>query len=525
KELASLCLVSRQLYILTTPYIYRSIHINFTRASSKRALHQLIRPGCRLPEKIHRLSLSGTDKDSTMQLLDLYVLFSRLTCLQELIWEGSFNVPHFILETLSNRFPKARLFIQATELKLGVALDAPQPLHTVLNHPVSGQLTRLDFEPSDIGQVYDGFKQDVIKMLKHNQGLRYFRFHEDFESPREYPELLSHFQSGTFPQPKELLLTTHMFTCRELSLWAAKGGWSELTFLKLHDPQQLCEFIGKAPKLRELLFFTTNRFDIDDIQAHIDSTSLKSPFGTLDRLCYKDTDNWNSAVQDRRVIPWCILESNPQMKELDIHRSRFDYFLPGPDLDTASGEDIRKIRKLCPNLQKFNLDISLEGRHATWPMDVVEELAHFPEAIEINIYMHLLNDRTALATIHRFTCRKIFRFIVQKRQSLGLPCQPPFIVGFKLVKLFENIHDHWNVNDYDFWLQKNNRLAMFRYRHREPRVDLDEMSIDDLQQRRKQGLLRKLGWDRKGYEREMHRRQQGSGEGSPSSSGTLYDLW
>jgi hypothetical protein len=82
QELASLGLVSRRVYLCTVPYLYQSFTLNLTRASHLRLLQHLINPGSRLAEKLRWLTISGIEKRGAIQLLDLYVLFSRLSHLQ-----------------------------------------------------------------------------------------------------------------------------------------------------------------------------------------------------------------------------------------------------------------------------------------------------------------------------------------------------------------------------------------------------------------------------------------------------------
>ena len=71
KELAGLCLISRRLYLCTVPYLYRYITFDMTRASHLRLLQRLLKPGSRLAEKIHWLTISGTEKSGAVRLLDL----------------------------------------------------------------------------------------------------------------------------------------------------------------------------------------------------------------------------------------------------------------------------------------------------------------------------------------------------------------------------------------------------------------------------------------------------------------------
>lgn len=527
-DLLNLCLVSRQLYLFTIPYLYRSVRLDFGRASHLRLLQRLVRPGSRLVEKIRILSILGTSRDSAIRLIDLYVLFSRLTYLQQLDWEGCLNIPHFILQTLHDRFPEARLNVDASQSRLGVAGSAPQPLYSVLNSPAGWQLAKFDFSPTCVAQVYANFKRDLVGMLKRNRTLSFLRIYEDqtLYGYKLYPELQRHFRGGTFPPITQLLLSSDIFTSRELSMWGSRGGWDKLTVLKIHDPERLCAFIGRTPKLHDLMFYSTESFDIDQVEAYLDSMSVEAPFGKLRRLWYKDVDNEDSAVQDRRVVPWCMLQRLPEITDLDIHRSRFDYGVPGASLDTPTAEDIRRIRKLCPELQRFRFDVALHGQTADWPFDVLEEIAQFKEPIELQLYLHLQDKFWTRATIHRVKCRAVFKFIVEKRKALGLPCEKPFQIGFKVVRLFEQIRECWNIPDYNIYLNKSGKPELIRYMYWPPKESPEQMSTEDLQKKRKgEFLSRRLGWDRHGYQREIQRRERCASTGGNTLDTTLYDSW
>ncbi|KAH7349139.1 hypothetical protein BKA66DRAFT_476961 [Pyrenochaeta sp. MPI-SDFR-AT-0127] len=528
-DLLNLCLVSRELYLFTIPYLYRSVKLNLARASHLQLLHRLVQPGSRLAGKIRVLGILGTGRDSAIRLSDLYVLFSRLTHLEQLDWEGSLNIPQFILESLHVRFPRARFTVDAFQTKLGIANNAPHLQYSVLNNPAGWQLTKFDFSPNYVSQLYGNLKYDLVSMLKRNRTLWFLRIYEDqtLYGYKLYPEVLRHFRGGTFPPLTQLLLSSNIFTSRELAIWGSRGGWDKLTVLKIHDPERLCEFIGRTPKLNDLMFYSTDPFDIDQVEAHLDFTSVEAPFGKLRRLWYKDVDNEDSAVQDRRVVPWCMLKRLPDITDLDIHRSRFDYAVPGSSLDTPTAEEIRQIRKLCPDIERFRFDVALHGQTAGWPTDVLDEIAQFKKPIELQLYLHFQDKFWTRATIHRVKCRKIFKLIVEKRRSLGLPCERPFQVGFKVVRLFEEIRECWNVPDYVFYLNDSGKHKLDRYMYWPPKESPESMSIEDLRMKRKKEFLsRKLKWDRHGYEREIRRRESchNTTEGDAMGS-TLYDSW
>jgi hypothetical protein len=216
---------------------------------------------------------------------------------------------------------------EATELKLGVSRHTSRPSYTTLSHSAAHQLTHFQFSPNDEGQLYDGFKQDVVSMLQHNSVLRVFHLygHRLPTPPQPITEVLHYFEHGSFPPLEALSLDYHipLFIRRELELWGSRGGFAELTQLVVAEPEYLIMLLGKMPKLKHLCFFPDNRSDIDIVAAHLAALpAIESPFGPIQQPSYRDTCNRNSSAQDRRVIPWCLLHG--ELKWLDFYRPRFD---------------------------------------------------------------------------------------------------------------------------------------------------------------------------------------------------------
>jgi hypothetical protein len=79
---------------------------------------------------------------------------------------------HRLLENLNHQFPKARLKINATELRLRAAAAAPRPLYTIFNHPANGLLTNFQFDPLHFTRLYKNGKTDLIRMMERSLALQ-----------------------------------------------------------------------------------------------------------------------------------------------------------------------------------------------------------------------------------------------------------------------------------------------------------------------------------------------------------------
>jgi hypothetical protein len=519
--LLSMCLVSRRLYLLTAPYLYRNVKLDFTRPSHVHLVRRLVHPGSRWAARIRVLRITGTQKTTALRLLDLYVLFGRITKLQQLEWKGCLSIPHRILETLSVRFPTARLIVEASKTKLGVSTNAPLPFYNIFNHVAGRQLTFLEFKPVNIKQLYNGIKADFLHMLKRAEALQDLRWFEDMHDIKEHPEMLDCFQYGSLPRLRNFFLFSYtMFTNIELRTWGLRGGWSELTNLTLYDSYQLCTFVGQIPKLEELSFFPVENFAIDRIGACLQSPPTDAPFGRLRKFSYKDQDSRYRFHRGSVVVPWCMLERMPKLEHLAFDRCRFIWECPGPSLDMATAQDICRIRTMFPCLKSLSLDLAIRGVIARWPYDLLEELALFKEPIEMNLFLHAIDKKKTRAMLHRFKFSKIFRHIVKLRKAQQLPCQPPFQVGFKVIRLWKQYRNQSDHVDWHLWLDEDGDRNWKRYRTRNDETgEAHGTKTTDK-------VWQWLGLDQQGYSRHPRQREQSAS----TTTGihldtTLWDAW
>jgi hypothetical protein len=521
ETLLSTCLVSRQFYLLTVPYLYRNVRLDLTRPSHVHLVRRLIKPKSRFVTRIRMLSITGTDKMTALRLLDLYVLFARITRLQQLEWRGCLSIPHPILETLSIRFPTAHVLVEASNTKLGVSANAPLPFYTILNHVAGRQLTYLEFKPVAVNQLYDGIKSDLMRMLTQTKTLLDFRWFEDLHRTYEHPEMLDCFQHSSFPPLANFcLFSPTLFTIVELRLWGKRGGWSELTSLTLFDSDQLCAFVGQIPELLQLIFFPVENHAIDRISTCLKSSSLDAPFGRVRTLTYKDQNHRRCSGQDNAVVPWCMLEKMPKLETLTLDRSHFIWNCPGPALAMATAQDICRIRTMFPRLENVSLDLAIHGVTGRWPYDILEELALFKEPIELDLFLHTVNSKIARTMVHRFTFRKIFHHIVALRKSKQLPCELPFKVGFKVVRLWNELRNQSDHVDWYIWLDEYGKTDWTRY-HTQNSEDEAVHAIDTVQK-----VLQWLGRDRHRSSEDLWQHDQSaSSTTSVDSDTTLWDVW
>jgi hypothetical protein len=521
ETLLSICSVSRRFYILTVPYLYRNVRLDFARQSHLHLVRRLIKPKLPFAARIRTLSITGTDKMTTLRLLDLYILFARITKLQQLEWRGCLSIPHLILETLSLRFPAARVSVEASNMKLGVSANAPLPLYTILNHMASRQLTHFEFIPANVDQLYVGIKADLMGMLMQTKTLQHFRWLENFSETQQRPQMLDCFWYGSLPPLASFyLLSSTLFTINELRLWGRTGGWSELTRLTLYDSKQLCAFIGQIPKLQELSFFPVENFAIERLAVCLAALSHNAPFGCVSIFSYNDQNHRYRFAKVSVVVPWCMLEKMPKLEDLTLNRCRFIWEYPQPTQDMVTLEDVRLIRTMFPHLRSLSIDLAIHGITARLPNAILEELALFKEPIDLYLVLHTINDKIARAIVHRFTFKKIFRRIVALRKFKQLPCKPPFTVGFKAVRSWNERENRCDHVDLDLSLDESGGTRLISY--------YTKNGKDEAAHANKivQNVSQWLGWGRQKSSKDLQQHDQSASTiTGVDSDTTLWEVW
>jgi hypothetical protein len=159
--------------------------------------------------------------------------------------------------------------------------------------------------------------------------------------------------------------------------------------------------------------------------------------------------------------------------------------------------------------------------------EVLTELARFEKPMVLMLYLHRASTKRARIMNNRMDYLRVGIYMRKERQCLGLPFTAPFEVKFKVVKPWAEMAPHSDTPDY--WVESYKgpygaySLCGWTIYYRKPEP-LDRRHVGDLKTKVAKQVTRKLlGWDRKGYEKELQRRERAN-EGF-AETGTLYDLW
>jgi hypothetical protein len=444
-------------------------------------------------------------------------------------------MPIFILDALNKKHLQSWMSVftgkDERSSTPSVSLASLSQWQSVLTHSAASTLTSFIFQPVAEHQLYDDFKKDLVTMLTRSRVLRTLNIQPDFLSEQTYPEMLNVFRACDLPRLQDL--TTHgnnvqIFTKRELAIWGAKDGWNNLTTLGLCHADHLISFLGRTPKLEKLMLIPRDHNDYDRLDDYIETANIISPFPNVRYLYYQAPVTYYG-VQETRSIPWCILHHLSELTSLDLYRSRFDTVPPGPALDVPTATDIAALRARLPELIHLAIDVDLQGPYAEWPHIILAELASFRKVQSLFLFLHREHKRRTAIMNNPMDYLYVGCRIRKERKRLGKPQCVPFEVKFKVVVPWLNIKEHYNLPD--CWvLSKEGPFGPYSTSYWQKFVEteqmLDKMTMEELKKKKGRQFAGKLGWDRKGYGKEIERRGRNkSTTASANGCPTLYDAW
>jgi hypothetical protein len=464
RGLSNLCQVSRQFYQLAIVRLYRGVELNISTPSHQRLLRRLACPKDRFAMYIRILIINGIEHGQSQAVFYLSLTLSRFVNLEALAHKGSVVFPKCILDTLCNRTGAIDSGHFASALMPGM----PQPLYTSLTGLACVKLTSLYINLEAADPIQETLKSDLVQMLLHARCLKVLQMFMDTETDQEFPDLSPNFDYDGLPKLEELWLIIgemEVFTPNELWHWGAVGGWQDLKQLTFERPRDLLAFVGNAPRLKSICFAPQGQWDIDDLASHLSEVNCDAPFGEeieeirlqgLTRPSYLPMGLSNT-------IPWSLLKHAQNITALIACRPRFNGSLPGSSLVTTTAQDVLQLRSLCPRLEELWVDLVYGPNSPADINDVIIELAQIKKLSKLIIYINIESSRFHPTILTRWGCRLIFNTIVRQRMSKQLPCKAPFAVSFKLVREWDKMEGHFDMPDYEFWIDKTG-VTNFRRR-------------------------------------------------------------
>lgn len=546
QDLLNLCLVSRRFYLRVISPLYRVVRLNLLRASHRQLLRRLNHPQSYLPERIRCLRVMNTDFMTEDQKADVCVLLRNSKNLRMFKWIGTLDMPRSILDILQTQLPKAKIEIKdssggSNSPDDDVNQPGPRQPYEFLTYSPHPQLTRLQFEPCSEAQYYPTFKLDFIKMLQNTPTLSHLEVHCLYAP--DYPEYIQHFRDVELPKLTFFSLQSwgnSLFTLRELMSWQLQGGWQNLIALRLRDMELLLAFLGQTPNLEILCLLPVIYEDMGRIEEALKDADTSSLFPKLRKFTYRNDELDRPPGHD--LFPFSLLQFMPHIINLDLFQDHFSTSEAYPKVDTLTAQNIQDIRKWCPNIEDLGIDVQLLGPYAKWPHDILNELASFEKPTTLTLYLHRLDTKRAKLLKGRVDYFIVSRCIRKKRQRLNLPWLDSFEIQFKLVQPYRADWRPYEMLDY--WATNRKSLLgasttlWFGYgrgykdmlglghlgRWLEKEEGLDEMDLASLREKMASSRLGNSGWDRRGYKKEIRRRERDEAADRVEYP-TLYDAW
>lgn len=546
QDLLSLCLVSKRFYLRAISVLYRDVRLKLLRASHRQLLQRLTHPQSNLPERILVLRIMDTNFMTEDQKADVCILLRKSKNLRVFKWIGTSDMPHTILDILESQFPMARFEIKDSSGRSNSPDDdmnqpGPRQPYEFLTHSAHSQLTRLQFEPCSEAQYYPTFKLDFIKMLRNTPKLSHLELHCLYAP--DYPEYIQHFRDVELPKLTFFSLQSwgnSLFTLRELMSWQLQGGWQNLIALRLRDMELLLAFLGQTPNLEILCLLAVIYEDMGHIEEALTDADTSGLFPKLRKFTYRNDELNRPPGHD--LFPLRLLQFMPHITNLDLFQDHFSTSEAYPKVDTLTAQNIQDIRKWCPNIEDLGIDVQLLGPYAKWPNDILNELASFEKPITLTFYLHRLDTKRAKLSKGRVDYFIVSRRMRKKRQRLDLPWLEPFEIQFKLVQPYRadwrpcEMLDYWATNSnsrlgasttlwFGYGRGYKDMLGLgYLVRWLEKEEDLDEMDLASLRESMASSRIGNLGWDRKGYKKEIRRRKRDEAANRVEYP-TLYDAW
>jgi hypothetical protein len=421
KDLLSLCLVSRQIYLRTFPVLYQDVQLNLRRASHRQLLKRLSHPRTRLLQHVRTFGVN--DHLSYEQFKSILRMVKRMRSLRVLKWE-SLDVPHALLNIVNANRPDATVETIAPHIVESDIIQRSNDMfrgpYCLFSYPAGFRITRFKFAPTRPSQMYPNLKWDLIKMMRSSKSLVDFKLQTWVDTGFRYPEYLQAFRTDGLPKLRTFILQVHnksFFSGSELALWGYGGGWDNLSVLKLCFMSTFDAFVGRAPNLEELNIGLSDCWLIQDVLFTSEITSVNRPFTRLRHFSYAGAMNLVATTRERQLLD--MLKWMPHLQSLDLLQQETSNNSLLQHLDT--------IRGLVPNLEKLSLEVlpRVERGHRL----LLGQIAKFDKPLGLNMYVHIQDGRQnqlkALADHYGLS-----RYIRKERQRLGLPWTKPFEIRY-----------------------------------------------------------------------------------------------
>ena len=344
--LSRLVRVSRQFYMVATPFFYRCLHLESNSERDVRKLEALIirlitnTAVISFIREIHIHGIHFVEEPGAL-IEGLKAVFSRLTRLDAFSWYPRDHRLLPVLQCVCLQWPDCRLH----PLSLDIGSQEGRQMVEIIPHKLHHLSLCMPREPV----ARNTAKKDLVKAIKkctnarslnvslEPPGCKRFRW----SSQEVRVELL---ENDKIPCLSDVSIRDPPFPWNDFRKWGQKGGWSVLESLTLRKYEQLPVFQGCEATLRSLNII--DGWEIDD-------TALGDFCSNLE--CLEELRICGTIVE----VPVDTLRRCGQhLKRLEVHTYGFDcpsYYMER--LEASLKPLDMRINEWCPSLSFVALDV------------------------------------------------------------------------------------------------------------------------------------------------------------------------
>lgn len=411
--------VSRHLYQLSVPWLYRRLVILFTTKSHRPLLLRLLKDGSKLPSFIRELRIKQYLRSSSEQQCQLLELLHRLGRLESFWWDDYCDMPEVFLNFLHEKWPNARIVVDAQQV-CPIRVKYSLNCNSAFVWPSSHCLHTFVFRAVRKYEFDHRFKQNLFQTIKRSPNLKIlqiwdfvsglFSYLDDMSSELGYPGDLAAgvrergAMSEGLPQLEELTLAgliLPLFTHNELNVWGSTGGWEKLKRLKLKPSDFLPAFLGRVPSLEVLDCSSYLSRAIEDYTHPAGQGKPIALLGALRELEYQGP-GITFPIKVLQHVSRTLVSFKMHNPDSFVHRNG------STEPADIQFRDILVLNDTCPRLETLAVDM---WREAVWPYEFLTALARFRSLTNITLFVERPSDIGISPAVDKQSCKHIFEFV------------------------------------------------------------------------------------------------------------------
>ncbi|OCL01270.1 hypothetical protein AOQ84DRAFT_393803 [Glonium stellatum] len=415
--------VSRRLYQISVPWLYRRVIILFTARSHRALLLRLLKDGSKLLSFIRELRIKRYLRSASEQQGQILELLHRLKRLESFWWDDYCDMPDVFLNFLHEKWPNARIIIDAEQV-CPVRVKYSLNRNSAFVWPSSYCLHTFIFRAARQYEFDRSFKLNLFRTIKRSPNLKILQIWDFVSGPFGNLDDMSselkndcnlttgvaehEAKSEDLPRLEELTLAGRilpLFTQNELNVWGSNDGWAKLKRLMLKPSDCLPAFLGRVPSLEVL---DCSSYLSKAIEDYTDPTRLEKPkplLGVLRELEYQGF-GITFPIEVLQHVSRTLISLKMHNMDTFVHQNG------STEPADAQYRDVITLNDTCPWLETLAVDM---WRERVWPEEFFTALARFRYLINVTIFVERPSEIGTSPVIDKDSCKYIYKFIQDRK--------------------------------------------------------------------------------------------------------------